>query len=105
MTESQKGIFHLFLALAATMEVLTSQSRKRSLLLGAMAGWHAILAAEHFTDTEETPSPTKPCGFYWRDVENCDNFCERCQGHRGPHWTRNDGWSDGAIRPKPKDRL
>ena len=52
MLEVHKGIFHLFLALAATMEVLTSKSKQRTLLLGCMAGWHAVLAAEHFTDTE-----------------------------------------------------
>ena len=53
MTEKSKGIFHLLLALAATMEVLTSKSKQRTLLLGCMAGWHAVLAAEHFTDIEE----------------------------------------------------
>ena len=52
LTENQKGIFHLFLALAATLEVLTSKSKQRTLLLGCMAGWHAVLAVEHFTDTE-----------------------------------------------------
>jgi hypothetical protein len=56
MTENQKGIFHLFLALAAGAEVLTSKSRARHLLLGCMAGWHMVLAAEHFTDTEGNAS-------------------------------------------------
>ena len=53
MTEYQKGTFHLFLALTATLEVLSSKSRKRSLLLGAMTSWHLVLALEHFTDPDD----------------------------------------------------
>ena len=52
MTEKKKGLFHLFLAVTACFEFMSSRSRKRSILLGAMCGWHLALAAEHFTDTE-----------------------------------------------------
>jgi hypothetical protein len=39
------------------------------------------------------------CRFVWT-VEGCDNHCE-LKRHKGPHWTKSEHWSDGAIRPEP----
>lgn len=56
MNENRKGWFHLFLAVSAAAEYFSSKNKHRSALLGAMCGWHLVLSAEHFIDTEGNAS-------------------------------------------------
>ena len=48
-----KTLWHVGLAVAATFEAVTAETKPRKLLAGAAAGWHAFAAVDDFKDFRE----------------------------------------------------
>lgn len=50
MSEKNKALFHAALIVAGALELLTTRSRLRALLVGACTGWHVVATYQHIRD-------------------------------------------------------